>query len=111
MDDHCSWSALPQPSYWVGIKGRIDTQNRDGFRYRLRDQQLVERVTVMKRQRRQHRRMLWLDRQNMEIIGRNLSFNKDVIGLRKCVLAKADFDCNLSERHRTHLNIVSRIND
>jgi hypothetical protein len=102
---------LPQPGHWIGIKGRIDTQNRDGFHHRLCDQQPVERGTVMKRQRRQHRRMSGLDRQNMEIIGRDLSFNKNVVGLRKLILTKTDFDHNFSICRRTHLNIVRRIDD
>jgi len=65
----------------------------------------------MKRQRRQHRRMFGFDGQNMEIIGCDLSFNKNVVGLRQLILAKTDFDRYLPICRRTHLDIVGRIDD
>ena len=47
----------------------------------------------------------------VEIIGCNLSFNKETVGLRQCILAKSDFDCNLPIRRRTHLDIIGRVDD
>jgi hypothetical protein len=43
---------LPQTGDRVGIEGRITADDRSLLDHRLGDQQVVERVTVMERQRR-----------------------------------------------------------
>src|SRR5262252_4351934 len=55
--------------------------------------------------------MLWLNRQNMECVGRNLSLDKYVIGFRQFIFAKTDFDSDLPICRRAYLDVVCWVND
>jgi hypothetical protein len=85
---------LPQPGNRIRIKSWIDAQNRNSFHHSLRDQQTVEWVTVMKRQRCQHCCMLWLDSQDAKAIAEDAPLHEGRVWLIQGVFFQTDLDGN-----------------
>jgi hypothetical protein len=85
---------LPQSGHWVCIKRRIIANNWDLLHQCLRDEQPVERITMMKGQRYQRHCVLRLNSQDAKAIVDNTPLYECRIRLIEGVFFQTDLDGN-----------------
>src|SRR5262245_29716208 len=94
------YSVSPKTFHWILVEGCVRTDDRNLFNYRLRNYEPVKRVTMMKRQRRQRRRMAGLDRQNQKTVLNNAPIKERLKRLVQLIFAEADFNGQLPVHRR-----------